>query len=40
VVKKRPYYRDQLTPMEAMRALLSGMKENKIKKQKERENGI
>jgi glycosyltransferase involved in cell wall biosynthesis len=40
VVKKRPHYRDQLTPMEAMKALLSGMKENKIKKQKEREKEI
>jgi hypothetical protein len=40
VVKKRPYYRDQLTPMQAMKALLRGVKENKIKKQKERKNGI
>lgn len=40
VVKKRPYYRDQLTPVQAMKALLRGVKENKIKKQKESENGL
>ena len=35
VIKKRPYYKELLTMPQAMKAILKGMKENKLTKQKE-----